>query len=151
MPCFEKLFRESLGRPIQYAGQTVVLTDMIPTADQERFRYRLESVCSDWRQGVFLEVEGAFVFGAHVVKNAVVFWQDVSPHEEVFEVTAKKNGLHIRNVWDTGDGVMQSWHNGAGMIVEEIENGRRYRCNDGYPDDDFDDLIFSITAVTDAE
>lgn len=30
------------------------------------------------------------------------------------------------------------------MIVEEIENGRRYRCNDGHPDESFDDINFSL-------
>jgi hypothetical protein len=33
------------------------------------------------------------------------------------------------------------------MIVEEIENGRRYRCNDGVPDDDFDDIVFTVQRV----
>ncbi|OJW19261.1 MAG: hypothetical protein BGO58_03090 [Sphingopyxis sp. 65-8] len=50
----------------------------------------------------------------------------------------------MKNVWDTGDGVMQSWHAGGAMIVEEIENVRRYLCNDGELDDDFDDLIFTL-------
>jgi len=30
------------------------------------------------------------------------------------------------------------------MIVEKIEGGRRYRCNDGFPDEDFDDIIFTV-------
>jgi hypothetical protein len=30
------------------------------------------------------------------------------------------------------------------MYVEEIPNGRKYYCNDGEPDDDFDDLIFTL-------
>jgi hypothetical protein len=30
------------------------------------------------------------------------------------------------------------------MIVEEIENGFRYYCNDGYPDEDFNDIVFRI-------
>jgi hypothetical protein len=33
---------------------------------------------------------------------------------------------------------------GAGMIVEEIENGFRYHCNDGYRDEDFNDIVFRI-------
>jgi hypothetical protein len=35
------------------------------------------------------------------------------------------------------------------MIVQEIAEGRRYRCNDGYPDDDFDGLIFRIERIPD--
>ncbi len=33
------------------------------------------------------------------------------------------------------------------MIIEEITDGRRYQCNDAYPDDDFDDLVFMIERV----
>jgi hypothetical protein len=39
---------------------------------------------------------------------------------------------------------MDSWHNGAAMIVEESENGRFYKCNDGHPDENFDDIIFHV-------
>lgn len=37
--------------------------------------------------------------------------------------------------------------NGAAMYSEEIPNGKRYFCNDGDEDDDFDDLIFTVTRV----
>ena len=43
---------------------------------------------------------------------------------------------------------LESGHNGAAMIVEEIENGRRYRCNDGAPDEDFDDIVFTVQKIT---
>jgi hypothetical protein len=39
-------------------------------------------------------------------------------------------------------------HNGACMVVEEIEGGRHYRCNDNVPDDDFDDIVFTVRKET---
>jgi len=30
------------------------------------------------------------------------------------------------------------------MYSEDIPNGKRYFCNDGVPDDDFDDIIFTV-------
>ncbi len=33
---------------------------------------------------------------------------------------------------------------GSAMIVEEVEGGRRYRCNDWHPDDNFDDIVFTV-------
>lgn len=36
------------------------------------------------------------------------------------------------------------WHNGAAMIKETDGNRTIYRCNDGNPDDNFDDIIFKI-------
>jgi hypothetical protein len=50
----------------------------------------------------------------------------------------------VKNVWDTGDGVTHSWLNGAAMIVDVDVSKRTYRCNDGFADDDFDDIIFRI-------
>jgi len=35
--------------------------------------------------------------------------------------------------------------NGAAMYSEDIPNGKRYFCNDGVEDDDFDDIIFTVT------
>ena len=57
---------------------------------------------------------------------------------------AQSGTCHVKNVWDTGDGTIQIWHNGAAMIVERAGNARRYRCNDGNPNADFDDLIFRV-------
>jgi len=52
--------------------------------------------------------------------------------------------LWVKNVWDMGDGVMQSWNAGGAMIVEGDAVSRRYLCNDGELDDDFDDMIFTL-------
>lgn len=38
--------------------------------------------------------------------------------------------------------------NGAAMCSEDIPNGKRYHCNDGVEDDDFDDIIFTVTRKT---
>src|SRR5262249_40623643 len=43
-----------------------------------------------------------------------------------------------------GNGVMQSWHNRAAMLIDVLPDKRLYRCNDGHPDDNFDDVVFRI-------
>ena len=40
---------------------------------------------------------------------------------------------------------MRGKENGAAMYSEDIPNGKRYFCNDGEEDDDFDDIIFTVT------
>ncbi len=77
-----------------------------------------------------------------------MLWQDTAPQTVDFEIIGKASTIEVKNMWDFGDGVMQSWHNGAAMIVESLPNGRRYRCNDGDPDDDFDDIIFRLERVS---
>lgn len=80
------------------------------------------------------------------VKNRLCLWLD-NPSLPV-EVTCRTQDghIHIWNVWNLGHfsrGIDRR-HNGAGMIVEEIANGFRYHCNDGYPDEDFNDIVFRI-------
>jgi hypothetical protein len=100
-----------------------------------------------WRQGVCLTIDGQsghFLINDQQISKATVLWKDTAPKEVIFTVKTKSDKLQVKNVWDTGDGVMHSWFNGAAMIVKEIDRGRRYFCNDGHPDDDFKDLVFRL-------
>lgn len=60
--------------------------------------------------------------------------------------TTRDGHIHVWNVWNDGNvrHVIDGRRMGAGMIVKEIENGFRYYCNDGYPDEDFNDIVFKI-------
>jgi len=166
MPSFQHMFTESEGRPIKWQGKTLVCGDFLPTRGATTFRLVIESCNGTWRQGVAMDLahqtcdgtwhrgadehsNGSFVVNgrAHDGKNGIFFWQDDIVDAIEFEVVGNPSAIDLFNVWDTGNGVMDSRHNGAAMIVEELPNGRRYRCNDGYADEDFDDIIFRIEAI----
>lgn len=144
MPSFEDLFMKSKGQPVEYAGETIQMVDRIPVFTGQKIRIVFEAVNSKWKQGVHLSIDGEFAVNGQTVKKAVVLWEDTAPKEVTLEVKSKKGECLIKNVWDIGDGVMHSWHNGAAMIVETTELKRRYRCNDGQPDDNFNDLVFTV-------
>ena len=144
MPSFYNLFLKSKGQPVNYNGQVIQMVDRLTVVDGQQLKLTFESMDADWRQGVCLTTDGGFVVNNKIVKKATVVWFDSAPREVLLKVHTKKGECQVKNVWDTGDGVMHSWHNGAAMLVEEIAAGRRYKCNDGQPDDDFDDLIFRI-------
>ena len=91
--------------------------------------------------------DGAFEVNKQIIRKRVVLWHDTAPAEVVLRIRTKKDECMVWNVWDFGNGVTQSWTGGAAMIIEECPNGKRYRCNDGVEDSDFDDLIFCIEAV----
>ena len=80
------------------------------------------------------------------IRTRLCLWLD-DPFCSVEVVGRTKDGhIHVWNVWNPGHwwrGVRGRTY-GAGMIVEEIENGFRYYCNDGYPDEDFNDIVFRI-------
>jgi hypothetical protein len=139
------MFMKSKGRPIVYEGKTLVMTHDFPTEGAKRMRLVFESCNAEWRQGASLRVrsEGKIVINGQQLTHAVC-WQDTAPETVEFEISGKVPNIEIKNVWDVGNGVMESWHNGAAMIVETLPTGRRYRCNDGFPDDDFDDIVFRL-------
>ena len=147
MVVFEEMFRESKGKPVDYHGQTIQMKDEIATGKSARLRVEFESTNSEWRQGVALTTGGMFEVGGQRIKDAIVLWEDTAPQQVDIAVTSKSGRVEVKNVWDVGNGVIESWHNGAAMIVDVDGAKRRYRCNDGHPDEDFDDLVFELTTL----
>jgi hypothetical protein len=147
MGVFEALFRESKGQPIVYNGRKLYLVDLLPCTQGDAFRVTIESTDSEWRQGVMLRAPGPITVAGRRIRGPVVLWEDTAPTVSDIRIRAAKGPLEIKNVWDTGNGVVQSWHNGAAMMIEEVPSGRRYRCNDGHPDEDFDDIVFRVEKV----
>ena len=149
MEIFEELFRKSKGRPITYRAKTLHLMDKLRIRNGDRFRVVIEELNSDWKQGVSLSLsKGRIRVADREFSKGIVLWEDTAPvSTEVIIVLGSRQveWLYLKNVWDKGDGVIDSWHNGAAMIIEELsERTNRYRCNDGYPDDDFNDIVFRI-------
>lgn len=147
MALFEELFIKSKGKPIHYKGQTIVMMDLFPIKNKKKIKISIEAVGSEWRQGIAVKTKGSFLINDQKVNKGIVFWNDTAPKEFELLVMTKDDFIQVKNVWDTGDGVINSWHNGAAMIVEELEFGRRYLCNDGHPDDNFNDIIFTIERI----
>ena len=155
MESFGDMFRESKGAPIMYNGVELVLYDTWDVKDQDEFCLTFESVGSEWRQGVSIGLEKPqsrrkrgeiLIEGENFIKPVFV-WQDSASASFSFVILKPLTQLEIYNAWDNGDGVAHYWHYGAAMRIEQIENGRRYFCNDGHPDDNLDDLIFRIERV----
>ena len=146
-PDFDRLFREAKGKPVEINGRSLIRLDRLKMAKKQMtFRCSFVKTDSEWRQGFALKTKGFFrMEGFHDINKPVVFWEDDALEKE-FDVTVISDSkeLLIYNAWDLGDGVMHYWHNGAAMEVKVEGNTRTYYCNDGYPDTDFDDLVFKI-------
>jgi hypothetical protein len=152
MPSFGKLFIESKGQPISYGGNTLILADKFPVSNGDILVVSIEKANSDPRQGAAIDITGHCEIDDKVFKQGkgvmMLFWADTADNPTKIKVFTKKDYVWVKNIWEStnhmGRKSIDSGHNGAAMIVEEIENGRRYRCNDGTPDDDFDDIIFTV-------
>lgn len=145
---FDKLFREAEGNPVVINGKSLVrIIRFKMPCKKMLLRFCFIETNSEWRQGFILKTKGAFKSDKfEEIKNAIVFWEDTAPQKFELSVDSKDGMLLIYNVWDFGNGATQAWHNGAAMEVrEDMENEQLYYCNDGHPDFNFNDLIFSMS------
>ncbi|HXJ61032.1 MAG TPA: hypothetical protein VNU68_30675 [Verrucomicrobiae bacterium] len=145
MPDFSTLFLPSKGQPIEYDGRTVMMMHRYSMPPSGRIEISIVSTSSRWRQGIKLSTAGHFLIADQKIAKGLFLWEDTMHPVVVIEVHSKDGVLCVSNAWDTGDGVAHSWHHGAALYAELQPDGRTlYYCNDGEPDDDFDDIIFSI-------
>ena len=102
-----------------------------------------------WVHGATQKETGKIIYTGEALDGttAIVFWQSVKGDTAEFEILGDASTLQVVNVWDCGNGVVELMHNCAAMIVDDLSNGRRYHCNDGFPDDDFDDIVFRLERV----
>jgi len=162
MPDFFDLFLTSEGRSTTYKGRTIYLTDQFPVKNQDVLVVSVERVDSDYRQGFCIDVTGHCEVNGKLFKEGkgirLLFWDDTVFKDMRIKIFTKKEFVKVYNIWEQKnqylvDGAektscsIESRHNGSAMLIEEIENGRRYRCNDGYPDEDFDDIIFTVQRI----
>ena len=123
----------------------VVMIDVLSVSDGEVIKLLFESKNSAWRQGVWMKTDECVVVSQQRC-SSLQLWQDTAPREVFIECHTKSGLLHLYNIWDKGSGSSsQSWS--SGMLVEELSNGRRYRCNDIGFDTDFAKLVFRIERV----
>jgi hypothetical protein len=120
----------------------VILWDVLPVRDGEKLKLVFESKKSDWEQGVRLATDLGIKADDWAGKG-VRLWYGHSPREVVIECHTQDGFLSVYNIWDRGHGPDSQSHT-SGMLVEEIPNGRRYRCNDIGFETEFDKLIFRI-------
>lgn len=169
MTNFKKIFTNTPIYPqsIEYKGRIVVLSDRFQVNKKENLIINIEHTKSPLLQGIRLRIEGRCyvngeAFNQGKLINLLLWeesnWYDLKNHQEV-EIHSNSPNIHISNAWmivQNGEDGPPCWAGGdqwmrndemggAGMIVEEIENGKQYYCNDGDCDDDFDDIIFTVT------
>ncbi|GAA4105642.1 hypothetical protein [Mucilaginibacter panaciglaebae] len=145
---FEEFFNKSQGKPFIYKGKEIKMSDrVLLPKNKALLRLVFVSTDSQWRQGIIFQTKGEFEVNGQKLPNKVVLWENTAPREVEISLTSKDKILFIYNVWDTGDGTMHYGHNGGALFIEQNDKVTTYNCNDGYADDDFNDLIFRIEFV----
>jgi hypothetical protein len=152
MPSFQSHFSQSRGKPIVYNGRTLQLIDEFPLHDSKSTcLITRESTNSEWRQGISLSTSSGKILVNDAAFKHIQLWENTAPEQVKISVVSAARILIVKNIWEMPDhrGVraVHAGHHGAAMEVEVLPSGRRYQCNDGHPDEDFDDIIFRIEEV----
>jgi hypothetical protein len=138
-----------LNRAFQERGRDeVVKIDVFPIKDGELIKLKFEGKTSPWRQGVWVRTDRGVVINHQLCVSAQL-WNDTADKEILIECRTENGRLHLYNIWDRGRGSeSQSWS--SGMLIQELTNGRRYRCNDIGFETDFSKLVFTVEKVSDS-
>jgi len=133
-----KSFRDA-GRP------DVIKRDVFPVREGERIALTFEGSQVGGRHGAWLMTDmGLEVNGAKC--PCTCLWFDTAPAVVDITIRTGDGRLHVYNIWDSGAGTnSQAWT--SGMLVEELPNGRRYRCNDIGLHGAFDSVVFRLERV----
>jgi hypothetical protein len=148
---FFELFVESKGKPVSFEGKTLHLSDTLPTDGISRFRIVFEKAKDFPRQGVFVSVphraKGSFIVNGKTINKGFASWHEIGSQPIEFEAKIESGEFIVFNIWDNG-GVLDYGHNGAAMLVEPFQGGRRYRCNDRFQNTEFAAVVFRIEFLT---
>ncbi|HNA62681.1 MAG TPA: hypothetical protein PKW79_06360 [Rhabdochlamydiaceae bacterium] len=158
MPSFQELFTQADKPVIQYKEKTLYWADKFPVSNGDKLKISIEKTNSEYIQGISIDITGSCEVQGKIWKKGkgikMIFWEDaelIDPKNIEMMIITRQGYVVVQNVWECSDhrGVRytDSGVNGAAMIIEEIPNGKRYYCNDGHPDENFDDIIFTIQKV----
>lgn len=175
MPSFDQLFSDahSQGTSVYYKGIKIQRIDRFPVQNGDVLVCSIENACKKpgYLQGFCIDVTGHCEMDGVVHKIGkgirILFWDGYSPKEIKLKVFTKLAHVIVYNTCEIDvtylgsdvDGsplqrhskTLDYGHNGAAMVVEEIENGRRYRCSDTLSADKefpFNNIVFTVQKRT---
>jgi hypothetical protein len=146
MPVFAELIAESGGKSIHYKGKEIFLVDHIEIPPHSTLVLKIYSYDNHWRQGVMIRSSrgSSIQSSGRDFGDLLVVWANDERSRYLVQLIGRDRVLSVRNVWDTGNGTVQSWHNGAGMFKEVGSGETLYHCNDARPNDDLSDIVFGV-------
>lgn len=147
MTKFELPLQRVINRRFEERGISgVVRIEAFSLQEEGKLRLVFESTNSSREQGIWMTTQGALIIEGNSYTTSIELWEQTAPKEVIIGYRSTSRCLLLYNSWQK-DGRRSSQGISSGMLIEEIPNGRRYRCNDLGFETDFDKLIFRIEHV----
>lgn len=143
MIAFEKNFSANGGKPFCVDNTEYRMVVRVNSGNHGGIRVSFGQCINSPKQGIRFDCEAGLTCRGRS-SQAFVFWRNTSPNE--IDIACPHNAdITIRNVWDNGDGVEQSWHAGGAMVVEQDERTIRIRANSTLENDHCEDFHCELT------
>jgi len=133
---------------IEHKGHQVrgALEIPVPVKQTVKITVTFHEVNAGWDQALTLDTNGHLLCNGVKSQEGVELWTKTAPPEVTLDCNSKNGKLWVWNTWSTGPRITHSMINCSGIItVQKADNEWELYCNDGFPDDDFDDLIVGIS------
>ncbi len=125
--------------------EDIVLWDVVPVRNHQKFALTFEAVNTERQQGVWLRTDKGIIINERLCPS-VVLWSHSAPRDVIGECLTDDGHLNLYNVWSEANEneVKRSQGHTSGMRVEPIADGWRYRCLDRGFEPEFDKLIVAL-------
>ena len=116
--------------------------EVVPIARACRLRIVCEELDRTCKHGVWLLTDGELIVDG-TSSRSINVWAGADRPAVDIDLRTPGGLLHLYNIWDFGQRrESQSWT--SGMLIEQLPNGRRYRCKDIGFKTKFDSSVFKI-------
>jgi len=129
-------------------GQPVVKLEVIPITDGETLKVTFKGESGEWRQGIWLGVEGELEVAGTRADQLEIWTDTASASFEVKVIRTDDGLLRLCNIWDAGRGRRrESQSETSGMLKEQKDRTTVYRANDIGRQPKFDKLVFEVSRI----
>src|SRR3989344_3313769 len=149
------LFLKSKSTEAVYKGKKIYKFDYFDISQGDSFIFNIESTNSEWKQAIgflVLEKSASVSCSGHKNNKGFNFWEHNAPRNFTVNIVKTKKRIRpkaaIYNMWEGPSGEYNYPDLSAAMKIEKLKDGsKRYYCNDGQDNDDFDDIIFTVKHI----
>lgn len=128
--------------------KSVVRWDVLEIEKEQNIYLEFISTNSKYKQGIRLAIDAGdgYIEVNDIQAEGVQLWEDICPKRVKIKCVSSEGKLSIYNIFDVGTerGGVKSQVDSSGMLIEEHDGYKVYKCNDAGFETSFDKLVFRI-------
>lgn len=128
--------------------KSVIHWDVLEIEREQEIYLEFTNTNSKYKQGVRLAIDvgDGYIEANGIQAKGIQLWEDTCPKRIKLRCVSSEGKLSIYNIFDLGveRGGIRSQVDSSGMLVEEGDGYKIYKCNDAGFETNFDKLEFKI-------